>query len=118
MKAHRSFLKNYREPRVTGCGVPLYFFRRTEKEEEAMPDEWEVEKILAHRKRGGEWEFLTKWAGFSEGEETWEPAKNFIHRISGELIRYCIAKHLSLDWLRELQKCVEPGTRGGNSESL
>jgi hypothetical protein len=106
MKAHRSFLKKYLEPQVLGRGVPLYYFRRTEKEEEAMPDEWEVEKILAHRKKGGEWEFLTKWIGYADGEETWEPARNFIHRISGELIRYCIAKKLSLDWLKELQKCL------------
>eukprot|EP00667_Euglena_gracilis_P014314 EG_transcript_14814 len=49
MKVHRSFLKEYKEPEVFGEGVPLFFFKRTEKEEEAMPDEWEVEKILNHR---------------------------------------------------------------------
>ena len=106
MKAHRSFLKKYAEPEVFGRGVPLYYFRRTEKEEEAMPDEWEVEKIPAHRKNKGEWEFLTKWVGYADGEETWEPAKNFIHRISGELIRYCNSKRVNLDWPKELQKCL------------
>ena len=106
MKAHRSFLKISHEPQVFGRGVPLHFFRRTEKEEETMPDEWKVEKILAHRRRGGEWEFLTKWVGYSEGEETWEPAKNFIHRISGELIRYCIAKKIPINWPSVLQKCL------------
>jgi hypothetical protein len=106
MKAHRSFLKLYTEPKVEGRGVPLFFFKRTEPEEGAMPDEWEAEAILAHRKRGGEWEFLTKWVGFEDGESTWEPAKNFIHRISGEFLRYCTAKRLSLDWLKELNKCV------------
>ena len=106
MKAHRSFLKPYTEPEVQGRGVPLYFYRRTEPEEDAMPDEWEVEKIVAHRKRGGEWEFLTKWEGYSEGEETWEPAKNFIHRISEEFVRYCTTKKLSLNWLEELKKCL------------
>ena len=106
MKAHRSYLKPYTEPEIQGRGVPLYFYRRTEPEEDAMPDEWEVSKILAHRKRNGEWEFLTEWVGYSEGEATWEPAKNFIHRISGELIRYCTAKRLSLDWLHELKKCL------------
>ena len=40
-----------------------------------MPDEWEVEKILAPRKKGGEWEFLTRWVGFAEGEETWSQRK-------------------------------------------
>ena len=105
-KAHRSFLKLYNEPQVEGRGIPLYFFKRTEPEEGAMPDEWEAEAILAHRKKGGEWEFLTKWVGYNEAESTWEPAKNFIHRISGELIRYCTAKGLSLDWLHELRKCL------------
>jgi hypothetical protein len=106
IKAHRSFLKPYNEPKVFGRGVPLYFFKRTEPEEDAMPDEWVVEKILAHRKRGGEWEFLTKWVGYADGEETWEPAKNFIHRISEDFVRYCTTKKIHLDWLRELGKCV------------
>ena len=42
IKAHRSFLKEYHEPEVYGKGIPLYYFRRTEKEDDAMPDEWEV----------------------------------------------------------------------------
>jgi len=45
MKAHRSFLKKYEEPKVFGKGIPLYYHRRTEKEEEALPDEWEVENF-------------------------------------------------------------------------
>jgi hypothetical protein len=40
MKAHRSFLKLYQEPKVSGKGVPLCFYRRTEKIEDATPDEW------------------------------------------------------------------------------
>ena len=92
MKAHRSFLKPYNEPQVHGKGVPLFFYKRTEKEEEAMPDEWEVEKILGHRIKNGQWEFLTRWAGFAEGEETWEPTKNFLHRINGDILKYCANK--------------------------
>ena len=99
-------MKIYTEPQVHGRGIPLHFFRRSEKEEEAMPDEWEVEKIITHRKNKGEWEFLTKWVGYADGEETWEPAKHFFHRIGGDLVKYCTAKKLKLDWLRELQKCV------------
>jgi hypothetical protein len=45
MKAHRSFLKLYHEPKVLGKGVPLFYFRRTEKEDEGLPDEWIVEKF-------------------------------------------------------------------------
>ena len=49
------------------------------KIEDFMPDEWEVEKILRHRKINGKWEFLTKWVGYEPGEETWEPVQNVIH---------------------------------------
>ncbi len=72
-----------------------------------MPDEWEVEKILSHRKKGGDWEFLTKWVGYADGEETWEPTKNFIHRIGGELIKYCRAKGIKIDWWKVLGQCVD-----------
>ena len=99
-------MKKYEEPQIFGQNIPLHYFRRTEKEEEGMPDEWVVEKIITHRKNKGEWEFLPKWVGYADGEETWEPAKNFIHRISGELIRYCNSKGVKLDWPRELQKCL------------
>ena len=107
MKAHRSFLKIYNEPQVQGRGVPLYYHKRTENDEDAQPDEWEVEKIIAHRKKGNDWEFLTKWVGYADGEETWEPSKNFIHRISGEFLRYCLAKKLSLNWMQTLKGCLE-----------
>jgi hypothetical protein len=80
------------------------FYKRTEKEEEAMPDEWEVEKILRHRLgKNGKWEFLTKWVGYEEGEETWEPMGNFIHRFSGEFVKYCRGKKLKVDLLGELE---------------
>ena len=105
MKAHRSFLKLYQEPQVAGRGVPLFFHKRTEPEEDAMPHEWEVEKILGHRKRGNEWQFLTKWVGYADGEETWEPAKNFIHRISDEFVRYTTTKKVPINWPDVLRKC-------------
>ena len=104
MKAHRSFLKPHKEPLVEGRGTPLYFHRRTEKEEEAAPDEWEVEKILSHRKgKNGKWEFLTKWVCFEQGEETWEPVGNFIHRFSEEFLRYCGRKRFNVTLMEELQ---------------
>jgi hypothetical protein len=100
MKAHRSFLKPYCEPPNAGKALPLHFFRRTEKEIDASPDEWVVEKIRAHRKKDGKWEFLTKWEGCEEGSETWEPARNFIHRYSDEFFKYCDEKTLPIN-LRE-----------------
>ena len=37
-----------------------------------------VEKLVTHRRmgRGRGWEFLVKWQGFSEIENSWEPEKN------------------------------------------
>jgi hypothetical protein len=38
--------------------------------------EYEVEQIKAHRKRRGQTEYLVKWKGYDENENTWEPAKH------------------------------------------
>lgn len=69
-----------------------------------MPDEWEVEKILAHHRKEESWQFLTRWVGYEEGEETWEPNGNFFHRFSHELVRYCAHKTLKVNLTGELQK--------------
>ena len=34
-------------------------------------------KILAHKKVGATWKFLTTWEGFPESEATWEPIGHF-----------------------------------------
>ena len=38
--------------------------------------EYEVERILAKRKRGKTIQYLVKWKGYSEEDATWEPARN------------------------------------------
>ena len=41
-------------------------------------DEYEIEKILGHRrKRSGDYVYLVKWKGYSYEESTWEPKSNF-----------------------------------------
>ena len=37
-------------------------------------DEWDVEKIIKHRNKGKGDEYLVKWLGYPESENTWEPA--------------------------------------------
>jgi hypothetical protein len=37
-------------------------------------DEWEVEKIITHRKNGRTVEYLVKWLDYPDSENTWEPA--------------------------------------------
>ena len=119
MKAHRSFLKLYQEPKIEGNGVPLYFFKRTEKTEDAMPDEWEVEKRVGHRKMDGKWEFLTKWVGYEEGEQTWEPVKNFIHRFREEFMNYCTKNKIPIDLHKELQpQNLRRSTKSSNEKGF
>jgi transposase InsO family protein len=36
-------------------------------------DEWEVEKIITHRGKGQRIEYLVKWLGYPDSENTWEP---------------------------------------------
>ena len=58
----------------------------SEKEAETIQDvddggeedgnEYEVESILNHRKRGKKLEYLIKWAGYDSSQNTWEPEEN------------------------------------------
>ena len=51
----------------------MFYHKRTEADDEAMPDEWIVEKILDHKEDRGKVKFLTKWEG--SDETTWEPVR-------------------------------------------
>ena len=46
--------------------------------------EWEIEEILASRKRRGKLEYHIQWKGYDTSERTWEPAANLKH--SQELV--------------------------------
>lgn len=48
----------------------------TEAVEVAGETEFEVERVLASRIVRGKTEFLVKWLGFGDHENSWEPAEN------------------------------------------
>ena len=63
MKAPRILLKPYHHDKVVGKPTEMFYHKRTEPDDEAMPDEWIVEKILDHKVEKGRHKFLTKWEG-------------------------------------------------------
>ena len=44
--------------------------------EEENGREYEVEKVLAHRGKGRNKEYLLRWKGYAAHEDTWEPERN------------------------------------------
>jgi len=44
--------------------------------QEDEPDQYEVERIVAHRRRGRGMEYLIRWKGYDAFEDTWEPERN------------------------------------------
>ena len=39
-------------------------------------DAWEVEAVVGKRTRGRQVQYLVKWKGYNEWENTWEPSRN------------------------------------------
>ena len=65
---HISALRPYRAPedgRVIHRPGPV-----------AGGDEFEVDEVLAERKRRGRRQFLVQWKGYDQAEATWEPEEN------------------------------------------
>jgi hypothetical protein len=85
--AHRSQLKEHREDTI-GPPVKLYQYRQAREEVAVGPTEWNVEKILRHR-RGprGDPVFEVLWEGAKE--TTWEPLASFFHRYNPQVLEYC-----------------------------
>lgn len=91
------FLKPYYEDTFSGNPKPLYHHQRTVPDPDAGPDEWNVERVVDHRLRDGQREYLIHWEGFSERDRTWERGKNFVLRYSKPVIDYCKEHRLTFD---------------------
>jgi hypothetical protein len=76
-KVHPVFHVSMLEPADPATPIQMQF--RYQEEE---PNEFEVEKILRKRGRGGyqePYEYLVKWKGYPHTENTWEPETNLMN---------------------------------------
>ena len=79
---HASKLAQYSESTICGqksTPPPLTLIQGQE--------EWEVEKILDLRQRHRKNEFLVRWKGYSQGDDTWEP-EEILHNAGKKLQEY------------------------------
>ena len=97
---HTTQMKMHRPP-VEGPEWPMHYTKgEAVEEEEQDPDDFDVEKILRHRRnKKGELEFLVRWEGYGEEEDTWEPPSNFMQRVCAPWVEYCKGNGLNFSIL-------------------
>ena len=94
--AHDDQLRKYIVDEYVGTPKPFNYYRGSSRDINWQTDEYEAEKIMAHRKRrDGRWEFKVKWKGCDATENSWEPLNHFFHRYSGALVKYAKEKGLT-----------------------
>lgn len=71
---HVSKLEPWEDPTQIGPSRQLEPPPQPEIIDDAL--EYEVEALLARRKRRGKWQYLVKWKGYADHESSWEPADN------------------------------------------
>ncbi|KAL1915699.1 uncharacterized protein VTP21DRAFT_6458 [Calcarisporiella thermophila] len=77
-----------------------------DEEVEEEGEEFEVEKILKHRRSGKTIKYLLKWKGYSDSENTWEDEKN----LTG-------AKDLIEEYWQEHRERNTSASRSGSSRN-
>lgn len=49
---------------------------------------WEIEQVVGRRMKGGRVQYLVRWKGFPEAENTWEPAENLCNTAMSDAVRF------------------------------
>ena len=100
---HTSQLKKHFASCV-GPSWPLFYTRERAEDTHALEGDWDVEKIVRHRKKkDGTLEFLTKWEHCDDSENTWEPPASFLQRFCLPWAEYCRAHRIDLSLLEHLR---------------
>ncbi len=81
MRIHPVFHKSLLEPAAPNAEPPGPVLL----DETTQNEEYEIERILDHRQHRGRKQYLVKWKGYTDAENTWEPIKNL--RNSPEALR-------------------------------
>ena len=98
---HMDQLKPFVGDRLEGPCVELYHHSTGYHPMATDLDEWQVDKILRHRRaKDGQLEFLTQWEGSEE--ETWEPAQSFVTKYCYKMVKYLQDHGLSCDMAKVL----------------
>jgi hypothetical protein len=110
--AHTDDLKEYIEPEEGAAGLPLNYYRLTETPEEALPDEFIVDRLVDHRiLPDGTVEYKTLWRGYPVTEFTWEPSTQFIQKYSADWADY-VQRHGLVD---NVARQLDPRPTAANS---
>ena len=114
-EAHRSQLRRHIPDSYVSNPTPLYYYSGKAPDLSVEPDQWAVEKIMEHRVRpDGVKEFLVKWEGVEDKENTWEPFINLI-TPNQPLMDYCQIHDIDVSvweqWvlLRERERVSDKG---------
>ncbi len=71
------WLKRYKEDTIEGRKPPPQQPLATYADGSVY---WEIERIVDHRRRRGSLQYLVKWLGFPEHDNTWEPRSTLVTR--------------------------------------
>ena len=95
-RCHAAQLKGWQKP-LAGPSWPLHYRKLTDDDVPAEQDQWNVAKILRHRRNArGKLDFLVRWEGWGPEGDQWEPAASFLPVVNPIWIKYCSDNKLTV----------------------